>query len=149
MSGFNSPSATNLLSSAGNDTIAPDVDSGDLEAGRGANGGNKASTAAGNQLGAPPSGIQNGSVAQGQMNAPQREQSIWEQSACVIDICPCYIYIYTRAADALPLNVSVAIQSRYSFFSSSDPSPLLSICYVASSAVHVRPKTRLMQASHC
>ncbi|KAK9895870.1 DUF846-domain-containing protein [Cystobasidium minutum MCA 4210] len=80
MSGLTSPSTTNLLSSAGNDTIAPDVEETDLEAGRGSRtaGGKQAgSTASGNQLGAPSGST----AAQGQMNAPQREQSIWEQSA--------------------------------------------------------------------
>lgn len=82
MSGLTSPSTTNLLSSAGNDTIAPDVEETDLEAGRGSRtaGGKQAgSTASGNQLGAPSGST----AAQGQMNAPQREQSIWEQSAYV------------------------------------------------------------------
>lgn len=86
MSGLTSPSTSNLLSNAGNDTIAPDVDDTDLEAGRGGNASKKQSTASGNQLGAPSNGAQGGSAAHGQMNAPQREQSIWEQSACVIDI---------------------------------------------------------------
>jgi len=86
MSGFTSPSTTNLLSSGGtNDTIAPDIED-DLEAGRGANTGknSRSSTAANNQLAPPSSSTSGPAGAQGQMNAPQREQSIWEQSACVI-----------------------------------------------------------------
>lgn len=84
MSGLTSPSTTNLLSSGGNDTIAPDVDDGDLEAGRGAAAGKKQSSiSSGNQLAPSSNGTQGGNGAQGQMNVAQREQSIWEQSACV------------------------------------------------------------------
>lgn len=84
MSGLTSPSTTNLLSNRGSDTIAPDVEETDLEAGRGSGPGKKStSTPSGNQLGQPSGSIHNANAAQGQMNAAQREQSIWEQSACV------------------------------------------------------------------
>lgn len=84
MSGLISPSTTNLLSNAGNETIAPDGDDGDLEAGRGTASSKNTSAKSGNQLGEPSgAATQSNAAAQGQMNAAQREQSIWEQSACV------------------------------------------------------------------
>lgn len=84
MSGYTSPSTTNLLSTAGqnSDFIAPDVEDGDLEAQRNVKQGraNSSVSQGGHQL-APQSSGNSAGQAQGAMNAPQREQSIWEQSA--------------------------------------------------------------------
>lgn len=80
MSDFRSASTTNLLSSG---TIAPEIEVDDLEAGR-ANIGRTPATSnnrAGQQLGEPQSSSTAASAAGGQMNVPDREQSIWEQSA--------------------------------------------------------------------
>lgn len=85
MSGLHSPSSTNLLSNGGNDTIAPDVEDADLEAGRGTAQSKRPPTSMGNQLGGSSDPAQgSNAAAQGQMNAAQREQSIWEQSAYVL-----------------------------------------------------------------
>ena len=73
MSGFSSPSTTNLLSNSGIDgSIAPDSEPGELEAGR------KSAAARGFGNAPEPQG-----QAGGQMATPAREQSIWEQSAYV------------------------------------------------------------------